>query len=202
MVFSFSRGLGNSVCEYSRRISRIDNIGQHSDCQTGRNSVCGHHCRISARLILTLYLFYGVLVLKGSNNSDSNSEKKNCMCGTLERVNSRELIQGRLRTLMAIGNDPTTRTLLEDTIALIEHNRHQPRIVPEVRLSSTRVCRQHFVQWDLQVFMPRPIWQSVSFPPDRDITDTESYLFVAVLFFVDKNLQDREPRVWRELNVA
>ena len=47
-----------------------------------------------------------------------------------------------------------------------------------------------------------PIWQSVSFPPDRDITDSDSYLFVAVLFFVDKNLRDGEPRVWRELNAA
>ena len=50
--------------------------------------------------------------------------------------------------------------------------------------------------------MPGPIWQSVSFPPDRDITDTEFYLFVAVLFFVDKNLRDGEPRVWNELNAA
>ena len=47
-----------------------------------------------------------------------------------------------------------------------------------------------------------PIWQSVSFPPDRDITDSEIYLIVAVLFFVDKNLRDGEPRVRRELNPA
>ena len=46
------------------------------------------------------------------------------------------------------------------------------------------------------------IWQSVSFPPDRDITDSDDYLFVAVLFFADKNLPDGVPRVWRELNAA
>ena len=50
--------------------------------------------------------------------------------------------------------------------------------------------------------MPGPIWQNVSFPPDPDITDNEIYLCVAVLFFVDKNLRDGEPRVWNELNVA
>ena len=38
------------------------------------------------------------------------------------------------------------------------------------------------------------------FPLDRGITDSD--LFVAVLFFVDKNLRDGEPRVWRELNSA
>ena len=50
--------------------------------------------------------------------------------------------------------------------------------------------------------MPGPIWQSVSFPLDRDITDNEIYLFVVVLFFVDKNLLDGEPRVWNQLNAA
>ena len=44
-------------------------------------------------------------------------------------------------------------------------------------------------------------WEVVSFPPERNITDSE-ILFVAAPFFVDKNLQDGEPRVWRELNVA
>ena len=34
------------------------------------------------------------------------------------------------------------------------------------------------------------------------MTDSDVYLFVAVLFFVDKNLRDGEPRVWRELNAA
>ena len=82
-----------------------------------------------------------------------------------------EPIQGRHRNLMATFEDPDTRELLEDTIALIEHNQRRPRIVPETRLSSTRICRQHFVQWDQQVFMPGPIWKSVSFPPDRDIAD-------------------------------
>ena len=40
--------------------------------------------------------------------------------------------------------------------------------------------------------MPGPIWQSVSSPPDSDITDSEIYLIVVV--------QDGEPRVWNELN--
>ena len=103
---------------------------------------------------------------------------------------------------MATVDDLDTRELLEDTIALIEMNRRRPRIVQEVRLSSTRVCLQHFIQWDPQLFMPGPIWQSVSFPTDRDITDNEIYLCVAVLFFVDKNLRDGEPRVWNKLNAA
>ena len=47
-----------------------------------------------------------------------------------------------------------------------------------------------------------PIWESVYFPPDCDSTDSKIYLFVAVLFFVDKNLRDGKPRVWRELNAA
>ena len=50
--------------------------------------------------------------------------------------------------------------------------------------------------------MPGPIWQSVSFPLDRDIADNEIYLVVAVLFFVEMNLRDGEPRVWNELNAA
>ena len=65
----------------------------------------------------------------------------------------------------------------------------RPRIVPEAHPSSTRVCRQHFVQ-DPQVFMLGPIWQSVSFPVARDITDNKIYFFVAVLFLVDKNMRD------------
>ena len=77
MVFSISKGLGNSVCGHRSRISRIDNIGQH----LGKNYVCGHRHRISTRLTLTLhllygvynanftlYLLYGVLVLKGSDS--------------------------------------------------------------------------------------------------------------------------------------
>ena len=73
-------------------------------------------------------------------------------------------IQGRLRTLMATVDDPDTREWLEDTIALIEMNQLRPRIFPDARLSSMRVCRQHFLQLDPQVFMLVPIWQSVSFP--------------------------------------
>ena len=103
---------------------------------------------------------------------------------------------------MATLKDPDTLELLEDTIATIEWMQHRPRIVQDARLSSTRVCRQHFVQWDPHVFMLGPIWESVYFPPDCDSTDSKIYLFVAVLFFVDKNLRDGAPPVWRELNVA
>ena len=72
----------------------------------------------------------------------------------------------------------------------------------EIRLSSVRVSREHFVHWDPKVFMPGRIWNSISFPPDHDITDSNIYLFVAVLFYVDKTLRDGEPRVWKELNAA
>ena len=97
----------------------------------------------------------------------------------MEPEQEQEPIQKRLRKLnqnfMATVtlNDPDTLEMLEDMIATIEWMRHRPNIVREVRLSSTRVCRQHFLQWDPQVFMPGPIWQSVSFPPDRDITDSD-----------------------------
>ena len=57
-----------------------------------------------------------------------------CMCGTLERADSMGPIQVRLRNLMVTVNDPDTRELLEDTIALIEMNRCRPRMVPEARL--------------------------------------------------------------------
>jgi len=74
--------------------------------------------------------------------------------------------------------------------------------LPEGRLSSTRVTRAHFLDWDPRVFTKGNIWNSVSFPPGRDITDNESFMFVAVLFFVDKNLRRDEPRVWNELRTA
>ena len=50
--------------------------------------------------------------------------------------------------------------------------------------------------------MPISIWHTVSFPPHRDITDSDIFLFVAVVFFVDKKMRDGEPRVWRELVAA
>ena len=87
-----------------------------------------------------------------------------------------ETILGRLRKFMATLKNPDTLEMLEDTIATIECLQYRPRIVPERRLSSTRVCRQHFLQWDPQVFMLGLIWQSVSFPPDRDVTDSDVYL--------------------------
>ena len=61
-------------------------------------------------------------------------------------------------------------------------------MVPAVHQSSTHVYHQHFTQWDPQVFMSVPIWEGVSFPPDSDITDSNICLFVAVLFFADKNM--------------
>ena len=88
-----------------------------------------------------------------------------------------ETIQGRLRKFMVTLKDQDTLEILEDTIVTIECLRYWPRIVPERRLSSTRVCRQHFLQWDPQVFMPGPTCQSVSFPPDRDVTDSNVYLW-------------------------
>ena len=77
---------------------------------------------------------------------------------------------------MVIVDDQDTCELLEDTIALIELNQRRRRIGLESRLFFTRVCRQHFVQWDPHVFMLGPIWESVYFPPDRDITDSQVYL--------------------------
>jgi len=72
----------------------------------------------------------------------------------------------------------------------------------ERRLSSTTVTPEHFLNWDPRVFIKGKIWKSVSFPPGRDITDNELFMFVAVLFFVDKNLRKDEPRVWNELRAA
>ena len=101
----------------------------------------------------TLYVLYGVVVLKGSDS------ELFCMCGTLERAYSMELIQGRLRTLMATVDYLDTRILLEDTIALIEVNQRRQRIVQEAHLSSTQ-----FVQWDPQLCMPGPYLAECFFP--------------------------------------
>ena len=51
----------------------------------------------------TLYVLYGVVILKWS---DSNLF---CMCGTLEKANMMEPIQGRFRTFMVTVEDPDTR---------------------------------------------------------------------------------------------
>ena len=51
----------------------------------------------------------------------------------------------------------------------------------EIRLSSVRVSREHFVHWDPKVFMPGRIWNSISFPPDHDITDSNIYLFICLV---------------------
>ena len=47
---------------------------------------------------------------------------------------------------MSTVDDPDALELLEETIAMIEWIRRRSRIVPEGRLSSTRVCRKHFVK--------------------------------------------------------
>ena len=104
-------------------------------------------------------------------------------------------IQGRLQTFMATVNDPDTHELLEDIIAL----NCWKTLLPGVSVVNTSCNAINTI-----VCVQGPLWQSVtvSIPPDRDITDSEVYLFVVVLFFVDKNLRDGEPRVWRELNAA
>ena len=73
---------------------------------------------------------------------------------------------------MAAVNDQDTRELLEDTIKFIEMNRRGPRAVPETRLSSTRVCRQHFVHefnvnWSLLVGKSEHL-QPAILSPKRD----------------------------------
>ena len=74
-----------------------------------------------------------------------------------------------------------------------------PRMVPEIALTSDRVTPEHFLQWDPRVFLPGTIWNTVFFPPDRAVTESGIYLFVAVVFFVDNKMRDGEPRVWKEL---
>ena len=77
----------------------------------------------------------------------------------------------------------------------------QPKslILSKARLSSFRITRKHFLEWDPKVFLPGQIWNSVSFPPNLEIEDNSIYLFVAVLFYVDKKLRETESRVWDEL---
>ena len=60
------------------------------------------------------------------------------MSGTLE-ADLMEPIQGRLRNLMATVEDPDTRELLEDTIALIEHNRCRPNCPGDTSLLHARL---------------------------------------------------------------
>ena len=108
MVFSISKGLGNSVCGHSRRISRTDIQnrfpGQHLDrCQwkfclwTPQHNfrqidsyivffVWGLHC-----IFCMVFSFSKGLILNYFG-----------MCGTLERADSESMepIQGRLRNLI------------------------------------------------------------------------------------------------------
>jgi hypothetical protein len=88
---------------------------------------------------------------------------------------------------------------LEEMLERIRRILDLPRMVPEIALTSDRVTPEHFLQWDPQVFLPGPIWNSVLFPPGRAVTESEIYLFVAVIFFVNNKMRDGEPRVWREL---
>ena len=77
-----------------------------------------------------------------------------------------------------------------------------PRMVPEILLPKNVVNRQHFLQWHPRVFQRGNVWRTVSFLPDGKITDYEHFLFVAVVFSVDKRMQEGEPRVWKELSAA
>ena len=56
----------------------------------------------------------------------------NCFAcvGLWKRADSMEPIQGLLQALMETVDYPASWEMLEDTIALIEINRRQPRIVP------------------------------------------------------------------------
>lgn len=88
---------------------------------------------------------------------------------------------------------------LEEKLEHIRRILDLPRMVPDISLPSDSVTTKHFLQWDPQVFFPGPIWNSVSFPPGRAVTESGIYLFVAVMFFVDNKMRAGEPRVWREL---
>jgi hypothetical protein len=101
------------------------------------------------------------------------------------------VLQGKIE---AINGAPVS----EELEATLERNLRMldlPRMVPEVELASDRTTPQHFLQWDPRVFVLGPIWNSVSFPPGRAVTESGLYLFVIVLFFVDNKMRDWEPRV-------
>ncbi len=98
----------------------------------------------------------------------------------------------------AIDGAPVSEEL-EARLERIRRMLHLPKMVPEVVLDSDRITPQHLLQWDPRVFVLGPIWNSVSFPPGRAVTKSRLYLFVAVLFSVDNQMRDGEPRVWREL---
>jgi hypothetical protein len=104
----------------------------------------------------------------------------------------------RARALQAVADVVQDEKLVESIRSFL----NLPAKVPDVSLTNERVTREHFLQWDPQVFMPGSIWRTVSFPPQQDITDSDIFLFVAVVFFVDKKMRDGEPRVWSELVAA
>ena len=65
-------------------------------------------------------------------------------------------------------------------------------MIPNRFLGSTSIHNTH-VSPTLYAMGPTSIyvcayWEGVSFPPDSDITDSNICLFVAVLFFADKNM--------------
>ena len=104
----------------------------------------------------------------------------------------------RARALQAVADVVQDEKLVESIRSFL----NLPAKVPDVSLTNERVTREHFLQWDPQVFMPGSVWRTVSFPPQQDITDSDIFLFVAVVFFVDKKMRDGEPRVWSELVAA
>jgi hypothetical protein len=103
-------------------------------------------------------------------------------------------IQSRiLATISSAFEDEDEQEVIESVRSAL----NLPKIVPEIRLTSSGVTREHFIQWDPQVFAPGPIWNFVSFP--AIIYESHLYLFIAVLFFSDNNMRAGEPRVWKEL---
>ena len=101
------------------------------------------------------------------------------------------------RVLANVAND--TEIQDPDFVENLRIYLNLPKMVPEIILPDC-VTRQHFLQWDPRVFCPGSIWRTVSFL--GKITDYEHFLFVAVVFSVDKRMQEGEPRVWKELSAA
>jgi hypothetical protein len=88
-----------------------------------------------------------------------------------------------------------------DTVEAVRDLLNLQKMVPEIRLTAARVTKEHFLQWDPRVFMSGNIWHTVSFS-GADITNSDIYLFVAVVFLVDNKMREGEPRVWSELLAA
>ena len=123
-----------------------------------------------------------------------------CHFGDVQTM-ARSCIKSRILQgiIDGIERDPVSEEL-EETLERIRRMLDLPPRVPEITLTSARITPQTFLHWDPRVFRSDPIWSSVSFPPDQDLTASGMlYLFVAVVFFVDNRMRAGEPRVWREL---